>query len=353
VIGTLLLAFGLGLPQPQIEWSGDEICPGAKVELVAAIGSYLNAEISHPAAVESRVRLVDAGPVGLRLDLELLSSTGHETHELAGIDCEQVLDRAAMLIAGAIDPYAYAWPRHVEPSEQHHRVAVVQTPRNRRVVAPVAPSPEPPTAPVSPEFGPLELGDPIIERPRPAISGAISVGGTSFVGLFPSPGGGAELEGALERGRLRWQTGVGGWFGGRFRSTDANVGGDLWALAFASGLCAMPGTRRVKVPLCATGGLGFISVRAVGTVDPRTDVRPWAWAGAETRALLLAREDLAIGLGVGVMAALLRPAWEVPSYVRFTVPPAMGVIRLTFEVRDLRRNENSSALAINSPSGGH
>jgi hypothetical protein len=361
VIGTLLLAFGLGLPEPQIEWFGDELCPGAQVELVAAIGSWLNAQTSHPAPVESRVRLVDAGPVGLRLDLELVSPTGHETHELAGIDCEQVLDRAAMLIAGAIDPYAYAWPRPVEPSEQHHRVVVVQTPRNRRV-ATAAPTPKPPTpkppsedgsAPVMPEFGPLELGDPVIDRPRPAISGATSVGATGFVGLFPSVGGGAELEGALERGRLRWQTGVGGWFGGRFRSTEANVGGDLWALAFASGLCAMPGTRRVQVPLCATGGLGFISVRAVGTVDPRTDVRAWAWVGAETRVLLLAREDLAVGLGVGVMAALLRPAWEVPSYVRFTVPPAMGVIRLTFELRDLRLEKNSSTLAINSPSGGH
>jgi hypothetical protein len=362
VIGTLLLTLGLGLPEPQIEWSGDEICPGAQVELVAAIGSYLNAETSHPVPVESRVRLVDAGPVGLRLELELLSSTGDETHELVGIDCEQVLDRAAMLIAGAIDPYAYAWPRRVESSEQHHRV--VQSPRNRRVAATAPtrkpPTPNPPTsedgsapAPVSPEFGPLELGDPVIDRPRPAISGAISVGGTGFVGLFPSAGGGAELEGALERGRLRWQTGVGGWFGGRFRSTEANVGGDLWALAFASGLCAMPGTRRVQVPLCATGGLGFISVRAVGTVDPRSDVRPWAFAGAETRVLLLAREGLAVGLGVGVMAALLRPAWEVPSYVRFTVPPAMGVIRLTFEVRELRRNKKSSALAINSPSKGH
>lgn len=355
VIGTLLLTLGLGLPEPQIEWSGDEICPGAQVELVAAIASYLNAQTSHPAAVESRVKLADAGPAGLRLDLELRSSSGHETHELAGIDCEQVLDRAAMLIAGTIDPYAYAWPRHVESSEQHHRVVVVQSPHNRRV----APTPKPPRedgsapVPVVPEFGPFELGDPVIDRPRPAISGAISVGGTGFVGLFPSVGGGAELEGALERGHLRWQTGVGGWFGGRFRSTEANVGGDLWALAFATGLCAMPGTRKVQVPLCATGGLGFISVRAVGTVDPRSDVRPWAWAGVETRVLFLAREDLAVGLGVGVMAALLRPAWEVPSYVRFTVPPAMGVIRLTFETRELRRKKNSSALAINSPSGGH
>jgi hypothetical protein len=187
-------------------------------------------------------------------------------------------------------------------------------------------------------FGPLELADPTRDPSRPPISGALSVGATAFVGLFPDIGGGVELEGALERGPLRWHSGVSGWFGGRFRSTQAEVGGDLWALGLNSALCGVPEARRVRVPLCAVAGAGFISVRAVGTVEPHQSTRPWAWAGAEARVLTLVREDLAIGLGVGAHAALVRPAWEVRSpTVRFTVPPVMGVVRLTFEARQLGR----------------
>lgn len=348
----MLVVLGLGLPQPSVEWTDNAACPGAEIELEQAIGGYLNPDSAALVEVEVRLGLRDAGPAGLRLELQLDSAAGQERHQLAAIDCDRLIDQAAMLIAGAIDPFAYGWsPAVREDAPERHHAPLIQRPRSAEIEAPTpAPTPSPVEPDESPdvfeEFGPLESVEPGSERPKPPISGAISVGGTGFVGLFPDVGGGAEFEGALERGRLRWQTGASGWFGGRFRSDQADVGGNLWALALSSGLCGTlggaPGATRIRVPLCGVAGAGFIHVRTVGTAVAREDIRPWAWAGVEGRLLILARENFAVGLGVGAMAALIRPAWEIQSPgVRFTVPPVMGVLRVTLEARELRRKEKS------------
>lgn len=361
---SLLLSLDPAAASPTIDWSSNHACPGAELDLERVIASRLRADAAELARVEARVQLFDAGPAGLRLELEIASQAGTEAHQIAALDCERLLEQAALLIASAVDPFVYHWSAPDESAaRQHHRAVAVQRPRDSVVVV----SPSSPSSPISPsspsspiieqprrddsldvvhEFGPLEPAEP--ERDKPPISGTLGVGATTFVGLFPSIGGGFEVEGALERGPLRWQTAANGWFGGRFRSTEAEVGGDLWALGLASALCGVPAAKRVRVPLCATAGAGLIAVRAVGTVEPRRSVQPWAWAGAEARVLLLAREDLAVGLGVGAQAALVRPAWEVRSPgVRFTVPPVMGVLRLTFEARQLRRKK-SSATGITS-----
>jgi hypothetical protein len=353
---ALLVTLGLGPAQPSVEWTNDSVCPGAPIELEQAIERYVQPGSTTRVEVEVRIGLRDAGPAGLRLDLELDSVVGREIHRLAALDCELIIDQAAVLIAGAIDPFAYAWPMPAavreDAAQSHHRPEVLR-PRALEPITDADPIPTPAEPPVATEefreFGPIEAAEPERERdgdrPKPPITGAISVGATGFIGLFPNIGGGAELEGALERGRLRWQTSASGFFGGRFRSNLADVGGDLWAAALMSGLCGTvgggPGAKRIRVPLCGVAGAGFMHVRAVGTDVARQDIRPLAWVGAEARVLILAREDFAVGVGFGGMAALLRPAWEVQSPgVRFTVPPAMGVLRLTLEARGLRRREN-------------
>ena len=346
-----LLLLGLGGATPTIAWSQSEVCPGAQRDLERAIASYLHVEATELATVDAAVRLLDAGPVGVRLELEITSQAGTEQHELAAPSCERLLDHAALLIAGAIDPFLYAWPRS-DPghdgdaaAQQLHRAVEVQRPQvveEPQVIAVerMPPASELDTTDAVLDFGPLELAVPA--RDRPPIRGALGVGATTFVGLFPDPGGGGELEGALERGRLRWHSSVNGWFGGRFRATGSEVGGDLWALGFTSALCGVPQTRRVHVPLCASAGVGAMSVRAVGTIEERRSTKPWAHAGVEARVLLLVRGDLAIGLGVGAHAALVRPAWEVHSPgVRFRVPPVMGVLRLTFEARELKKRKRA------------
>ncbi len=338
--------------EPRVEWRGSEACPGAEVEFERALDGYVGEPAVDDGSVVARARIVDGGGHGLHLQLSIESAVGNEEHDLVGLGCEQLIDQAALLLAGAIDPFVYAG------AGRERAIAVVPIQRpTMPIVSSAAPEaggwtepaadhvaapPRLGSRPETKSFGPLVAVDTGSSEPgrRRAIEGSIGVAGTGFVGLFPRIGGGAELEGALERGGFRWQSAATGWFGGRFRASDAEVGGDLWALSFSSGLCGVPGTSRIHVPLCAVGGVGVISVRAIGTVEPRRSTQPWVYAGAEARLSVLARPDLAVGLGVGVHAALVRPAWEVRSPdVRFEIPPVMGIVRLTLEMRGLGRKK--------------
>jgi hypothetical protein len=357
-----IVLLGFAADEPTIEWAGNEACPGAEAELDRGLQLHLGLA-PEPEPVQVQLRLADAGPAGLRLELRLESRAGSETHELVAWDCEQLLDHAALLIAGVVDPFLFTWD---EPNaaQRHHRDVPIQRPSEQAGAAPLIEARVDTllAEDVAP-FGPLEFIEPNLVRSRSVgddvsasrspISGAISVGPTAFVGLFPQVGGGFELEGALERGSLRWHNGLSGWFGGRVRSSEAEVGADLWALGLSTALCGVPAGARVRVPLCAVGGAGLVRARAVGTIEARSTSQPWAWAGAEARLLVLVRDDLALGLGVGAHAILVRPAWEIRAPdVRFVLPPVMGVLRLTLEVRELRRGKPTGS-AINAVARGH
>jgi hypothetical protein len=117
------------------------------------------------------------------------------------------------------------------------------------------------------------------------------------------------------------------------------------ALGFATSLCGVPAARRVRVrvPLCAVGGVGAMRARAVGTAEPRSNTQPWVWAGAEVSLQVLARQDLAVALGVGAHGILLRPGWEISGPdVSYRLPPVMGLLRLTLELRELGRKKSTS-----------
>jgi hypothetical protein len=358
--GSLLVfvALGLGAGDPQLEWSGPDICPGAEVELEPAIMGHLG-DAAAPEPVEALLRLRDAGPAGLALELRVESRFGSEQHQLTAIDCDRLVDQAALLIAGVIDPFMMMAPSHPAPSvaERHHRDVAVQRPAqvSHPSDAPTRGEPAVASEVESSDlasFGPLVAVEPGVDRfrsqsqfrSRPPIVGAIGVGATTFAGVFPQVGGGVELEGALERGALRWQNAVSGWFGGRFRASDAEVGADLWAFAFSSSVCGVPAASRVRVPICAVGGVGGMRARAVGTVEPRSSTQPWAWVGAEVSAQILARKDLAIALGLGANAILGRSAWEIRSPdVSYRISPVVGVLRLTLEIRELGAKKPTSS----------
>lgn len=345
----LLLATLLAGPGPeQVAWTGEQVCPGSGDALEEALEGYLGESSREPASMEIAIRIEPGQGAGPRLQLTIVSAVGRERHALRGSSCAAVIDQAALLIASAVDPFLLAWR---PPSDPIATRPPVQRPRPRDVVVEV-PAPELEVVPESPRprprpsesFGPLIAAEPP-ERARERATGTIGAAATGFVGLFPQIGGGAEIEGALEHRAFRWQLAGSSWFGGRFRSSEANIGADLWALALGTGLCGVPATRRVRVPLCGVGGVGLIAATAVGTVDARRSIQPWAWLGAEARVVLLARPWLGIGLGVGVHASLLRPAWAVSSPdAAFRVPPVTGILRLTVEFRELGRNPRKSSI---------
>lgn len=368
VLSTLLavfVAFGDGPFEPRFEWVGDGVCPGAAADLEIALSRYLGPAMAlgparafgatavgeAAAPIETSLTFRDQGPAGLGLQLGIVSAFGQEQHELTAMDCERLIDQAALVIAGVVDPFVTLAPEAAPSSAALHHAAranvVVQRPTPKLAV--VEPDPSPDAEPLVlegevealGEFGPLVAVE--LDRRAPIV-GALGVGATTFVGVFPQVGGGVELEGALERGPLRWQNAASGWFGGRFRASDAEIGADLWALGFATALCGVPAVGRVRVPLCAVGGVGAIRARAVGTLEPRNSTQPWVWVGAEVSLQVLARRDLGLALGAGVHGIVVRPGWEIRAPdVSYTLPPVMGLLRLTLEVRELRRKKSTSA----------
>ena len=321
--------------EAHVEWRGGDACPGAEFEFERALDDYVG-EAALGGAVAAHVTLVDAGGGGMRLTMTLESEAGREEHELRGLGCEQLIDQAALLVAGVIDPFVYAGGDR----RMQHEVVPIQRPRPltkslAKSLAKSSPEPEP-----EPEFELRAADDllPNVDRPRaPSRNrGSLGAAAISFVGLFPQIGGGAQLEGGLDRGAFRWQNSVTGYFGGRVRASESDVGANLWALAGSTGLCGVARTKWVRVPLCGVGGVGFISAQAVGTVEPNRSVRPWVHVGGEAGVSLLARPNLAIGLALGVHVSVVRPSWEVHAPdVNYTIPPVMGLLRLILEIREL------------------
>lgn len=318
----------------RVEWAGQDICPGAEHELERALDGYVG-EAMPAGNVAARVTLIDVGGSGMYLTLTLESEAGREQHELRGLGCEQIVDQAALLLAGAIDPFVYAGA----DARRQPEVVPIQRPitimRELEVeqlseLEPEA-QPQPPVEHHVPSF---ELQS-VDRAPRDVRRNHVSLGvaAASFVGVFPQIGGGAQLDGGLDRGAFRWQAALSGYFGGRFRASDADVGANLWALDATTGFCGVPSAKRIRVPLCGVGGLGLVSARAVGTVEPHRSLRPWVHVGAEAGVSVLVRPYLAVGLDVGVHVALVRPSWEVRAPdVHYAIPPVMGIVRLKMAI---------------------
>lgn len=359
VLTSLLSALLLGSPQIDgILWSGEQVCPGAARELDAAIDSQFGDALEQGASLEIALRFEPGQGAGPQLDLSIVSEVGSERHELHGTSCAALLDQAALLIVSARDPFMFVWMPPDLPRELAR--PPIQRPRLRSSVPvdPVDPvdaevvEPEPAELPAFDSSEPSVVAPTLAAEPPPSprrrgeappTTGALGVAATGFVGLFPTIGGGAELEGALERGAFRWQLAGSGWFGGRFRASDGSIGGDLWALGLGTGLCGVPATRRVRFPLCAVGGVGMVAADAVGTLAARRSNQAWAWVGVEARVQVLVTTRFALGLGVGVQASLLRPGWSVSSPdAEFRLRPVTGILRLSGEFRGISRKSRSS-----------
>lgn len=330
-----LLAFG-SPTQARVEWSGADTCPGAEYEFERALDDYVGERALGDAF--ARVVVSEGDGAGMRMTLTVESVAGREQHELRGLACEQLVDQAALLVAGVIDPFVYAGGDR----RMQREIVPIQRPKSvpKREPAP-APEPEPEPEPQPElEFDPPQSPSPPPPSTRDRIPrdpsrnrGSFGVAAIGFAGLFPQVGGGAQIEGGLERGAFRWQGTVTGYFGGRVRAEAANVGANLWALAGSTGLCGVPEVRRVRFPLCGVGGVGFVSAQAIGTIEPGRSVRPWVHVGAEAGVSLLARPKLSIGLGLGVHAAVVRPSWEIRAPdVDYAVPPVMGLLRVIVEI---------------------
>lgn len=338
-----LLSLGVS-GEPRVAWSGADVCPGAEFEFERALDDYVGEQALHE-GVAADVALSDGGGSGMRLTLTLESEAGREQHELGGLGCEQLIDHAALLVAGVIDPFVYAggdlrMQHEVVPIQRPRQAPITKAPPTSEHPLEPAPEPEPEPQPES-EFGPLLPTPDRVSRDRPRNRAAIGAAAIGFVGLFPQIGGGAQAQGAFDRGAFRWQGTITGYFGGRLRASDVDIGANLWALAGSTGFCGVPRARRIHIPLCGVAGLGFISARAIGTLEPHRSIRPWVHVGGEVGVSLVTRPNISLGLGLGVHAGVVRPSWEVRSPdLNYGVPPVMGLLRAIVEFHG-RRDQNA------------
>lgn len=329
-------------PSQRIEWQAGEGCP-SQAAVVEATSAYLGGALaSFSRAVIAHAR-VEAGPAGYRLGLSITVDGRSERHEIASADCDQLGRDAALLIASAVDPLALG-PRPAATRQLLVTPVEVQRPRTRsKPEAPSIAAPSPPIpAPPSPE-PPLAVELAVVDRPEPPlresrrpVSGTLGLAGTTFAGLFPQIGGGVELEGGLHRGLFRWQIGAAGWFGGRFRAPDSEIGGDLWAISASTGFCVTPGRARVRFHGCAVAGAGAITVTSVNTDAQRQLARPWGFAGPDLRVIWTPRKQLGLYVGIAALPALVRPGWSVRNPdASFRVPAVAGLLRVGVELGSL------------------
>jgi hypothetical protein len=348
---------------PHIEWEAAAGCPSVE-EIAQATRRYLGAELqAYAGELVARARVEPAPAGGLRLELSIRVDGLAEHHELHALDCDRLGRDAALLIATAIDPFARGpvpgeSPRFAfaPPVQRPARVAIQRPQADRSAPAPTAPLARAPAERAPPEFGPLlALAAPSDRGPvggsdegseaNPALSGFLGAGGLGFAGVFPAPSGGVAIEGGLERGLLRWQLGAGAWLGGRFRPAS-DFGADLRAWTGSTALCVVPRARRWSFPLCASAGVGAMSARAVGTTQPRTTTRPWAYAGADLRARWTpsatgagtTARPVSVYLGIAALPNLVKPSWALTNPdATFGVPPVTGLLRLGVELRGMRK----------------
>lgn len=347
------------VPDLRIDWSATESCPSPG-EILRRTERFLGARVSAYGRELHVEGWVEAGVGGQVLELSIAIDGRLERHELRAIDCERLGTDAALLIASALDPFALGPAEAALETREwlrpFDRLPPIQHPRGREPVG----RPSPPPSPVRPE--PEPTGAPAIDvaepgparehrrpaRPPSGPRGFVGGAGLGFAGVFPSPSGGVALEGGLERGRLRWQLGAQGWFGGRFRADTAELGANLTGWTGSTAACFVPRARTVSFPLCATIGAGAMIAAAVGTVEARRSVQPWAFVGVDLRTNWSPRPSLGLYVGLAVLPALARPSWSVTNPdASFRVPALTGLVRLGVEWRGYTR---SARRPRNSPS---
>lgn len=323
-LAVALLSAGLAA---SILWSTPEECPG-QVEFEAALDRHLDPRLRSD-AVEIDVRVGQVAS-GYQLDLGLRVADRRHVHRIVDHDCVALVELTAVLVATAIDPFALGGSELIEPTWSNAPAIVVEVAR----VEPRPPIQVPRsrirsalTSPREPSLQP----DPAPTTPR-RIEGFVALAIGGVVGLFPDPGGSVELAGGLDRGALRFDGGVAGWFGGRFREPDDSTrGGNLWALGPVLELCGVPRLRRVDFPLCASGRGGAEVGRGVGLMANSTRVRPWVAVGGDVGVRWRVGSRVALRLGLGVLASIVRPTWTTPT-TSFTTPPVLGQLRLAVEL---------------------
>lgn len=333
--GQMLLGFGvavlLGEPAlPSLTWEAPLHCP-SQTDTQDAIEHYLGRSLADDdPPTDMHVREAVGG-----YRLELRTRAG--AHVIEGSDCARLTGLAASVAAIAIDPLAE--PNWREPPSLTRRepapseLAIVVVPEE--VSVPAIPKVEP--EPARDEWQLVESRpdtSPARDRRSKRVRGLLSASAGLGLNLFPNPAPGFEAGLGIDRGALHVELDGGGWFAGRFRSSEGDVGGDLSAWHVSARPCGVPRWRWIELRACGLLGAGQVQARGVGVIDPHRIRQPWVWIGAELGLAVVLHRNVALILDVGAAVNLIRPKfWTEAPASEFLTPWISGRGRLGFEVR--------------------
>jgi hypothetical protein len=309
-------------PSLELKWAAPDECPmreevGKKVERALGPSDQDSRTLVHARA---RIERVEDGKYVLDLVLESEGEKGER--QLEGIDCRELADAAALIMAVAIDP---------------------------SVLERAEPEPEP-----EPELGPVDL-EPI--EPVPEVRAAtqarrVHLGLDAFAGagfaILPAPTAVVGLSLGLY-GRL-WRAEIGGGYWAptdEINPSNPEVGRrfQLWAVT-ARG-CVAPAVRSVEFPVCVGVDAGAMHGRGTGDLDSGLSVvAPWAAfaSGASVRWRPRGLGDwVGFWLRGQALVALVRPGFATqPSGTVHRVPAAGGDVDVGPEVTLVSAGDTST-----------
>jgi len=276
----------------RLSWEAPDRCPtveqvrGRIDELLA----YAPADAGEPIVAEVRVI---GGESGFVASLRMQTGASEGRRELGDVDCRELGEAVALIVALAVDPELMSREPEQQPVELEPPIEDPEPPIE---------DPEPPIEDPSDPEEPIEQPDPPAASARLRGFGLGLRGGAGF-GVLGLASGRVTLA-AAAFGRL-WRAELGGslWIPqaidiGRFSIVAAELRG-----------CWVPELRAVEFPICA--GVEAGAMTGVGRVSGgRRATAPWlaatpglgvSWVGLQDR--------LAIGLRVDATLPIVRPAF--------------------------------------------
>ncbi len=283
----------------ELSWDAPEGCPAA-VAVLDQVEEGLGQPLDSVTPVSVR-GVVEAG-TPWTLVLEVENDAGLSRRSLEGESCEVLADAAALVISISLDPVAIARVRgegegggRAEPGDE----------------VPADPPPVEPSEPMEPAPTAPDRPDPEPEPERPGARGHFAASGGLAAGLLPRVGAAARLDAGVE-GR-HWQVTAGGDIQpGQQVDVDLDLSGAravFWSARGVLAGCGVPTHRRLRFPLCVTGGAGVVTGFGRGVENPRLDRQPVFTLGARAEVAWRGRRWIGLFGRFEADAVLRRPGF--------------------------------------------
>lgn len=315
------LTFGPPIQRPSegvpLRWQAPLECPdepALRERVDALVPGLLDRRDAAGSRVEIELRVVEQGYAATVL---VRNSDGETRRDFAALDCETVVDAAALVLAVTLDPVAVSLGLS-EPAASEPSPSPTEEPRASEPAIVDEPEPSPPPVEAEPVERPTTIGSTSssasADRPRNLDLG-FGVRALGGGGYGPTNTGYATIGGALALIGPRWRAELGGlWAIPRVVRLDTNVGGrfDSWAVLGRG--CFAPKLRRLELPSCA--GIELGSVRGAGLEDLPTSGRAtflWVAIAAAQGLWFSPIDRLGIGLELDLAVPLNRGAFRIDS----------------------------------------